>query len=153
MTTWKQPVSVLVIIHTNDLNVLLLERAAQPGFWQSVTGSREDNESLLDTARREVFEETGLTPEPGQLTDWRISNVYRIFPTWRHRYAPGVVENTEHVFGLQLAAPLEIRISPREHRNSCWLPWTNAAERCFSWSNRDAIQLLPTRLIRDLKPG
>jgi dATP pyrophosphohydrolase len=141
----KQPVSVLVVIHTPDLDVLLLERAAHPGFWQSVTGSREGSETLIETAHREVFEETGINWEHGQLADWRMTNTFEIFAEWRHRYAPGVMHNVEHVFSLQLPDRATIRISPAEHREWQWLPWQQAAERCFSWTNRDAILMLPNR--------
>jgi len=143
MTVPKQPLSVLVVIHTQARDVLLLERAAHPGYWQSVTGSREGEESLEETARREVFEETGIDTAAGILTDWRISNTYEIFLEWRHRYAPGVTHNVEHVFGLQLPGRIAPVLSPHEHRDSLWLPWGEAAEKCFSWSNRDAILLLP----------
>lgn len=145
MTPWKQPVSVLVVIHTQALDVLLLERAPHPGLWQSVTGSREADEALVETARREVMEETGLDCSHGKLSDWQIENHYEIFPKWRHRYAPGVTQNTEHVFGLCLPAIQDVRTAPEEHRAWCWLPWQEAASRCFSWSNRDAILLLPAR--------
>lgn len=148
MSGRKQPISVLVVIHTRDLDVLLLERAAHPGLWQSVTGSREGNESLSATARREVAEETGIAPDCGHLADWCIANTYTIFPAWRHRYAEGVSENVEHVFGLCLPARREITPAPDEHRDWLWLPWQEAAERCFSWSNRDAIRLLPSALAR-----
>jgi len=137
----KQPVSVLVVIHTANLDVLLLERAAHPGFWQSVTGSREAGESLEQTARREVLEETGIAS--GHLADWRISNRYAILPAWRHRYPAGVSHNTEHVFALRLPRRQTITPAPDEHRAWQWLPWREAAGRCFSWSNRDAILLLP----------
>lgn len=143
MSGSKQPVSVLVVIHTPALDVLLLERSAHPGFWQSVTGSREGDENLAATARREVEEETGIKPDHGHLTDWRIANIYTIFPAWRHRYPEGVSENVEHVFGLCLPARVAITPAPDEHRDWQWLPWKDAAERCFSWSNRDAILLLP----------
>lgn len=142
----KQPRSVLVVIHTGDLDVLLLERAAQPGFWQSVTGSREGDETPLETARREVAEETGIAAPPEAFSDWRLSNTYEIFAAWRHRYAPGVTHNVEQVFGLQLEEKIAIRTAPDEHRDWCWLPWQEAALRCFSWSNRDAIRLLPASL-------
>ena len=141
MTAAKQPVSVLVVIHTADLDVLLLERASHPGYWQSVTGSREGEETLVATAWRELAEETGIST--GELSDWSIRNSYDIFPEWRHRYAPGVTRNVEHVFGLRLPSKPEIKIAPAEHLDWCWLPWEEAAERCFSWSNRDAIRLLP----------
>lgn len=146
MTACKQPVSVLVVIHTPALDVLLLERAAHPGYWQSVTGSREGDETLVATARREVFEETGIAAEPPALVDWRTSHVYEIFPQWRHRYAPGITHNTEHVFALTVPAVQPVTLAPDEHRAYRWLPWRAAAEQCFSWSNRDAILLLPERI-------
>lgn len=139
---YKQPISVLVVIHTPALDILLLERAAQPGYWQSVTGSREGGETLTDTARREVAEETGLDVGLLRLTDWGIINHFEIFPQWRHRYAPGITRNEEHVFGLCLPERQPITPAPDEHRDWCWSPWQEAAERCFSWSNRDAILLL-----------
>lgn len=142
MTAPKRPVSVLVVIHTPDLQILLLERAAHPGYWQSVTGSQEDDETLRDTARREVQEETGLAFPDAALRDWQQTNVYEIFPEWRHRYAPGVTHNTEHVFSLEIPAPCAIQLAPNEHSNYGWLPWQDAAPRCFSWSNRDAILAL-----------
>lgn len=140
---FKLPISVLVVIHTRSLDVLLLERAAHRGYWQSVTGSLDAaDEPLESAARRETLEETGLDASTGVLSDWRIANTYEIFPEWRHRYAPGVIRNTEHVFGLELAQRRPVRISPREHTAYEWLPWREAAERCFSWSNRDAILML-----------
>jgi len=145
---YKNPVSVLVVIHTPELQILLLERAAHPGYWQSVTGSQEPGESLLQTACREVREETGIPVSPGQILDWQLSQEYEIFPEWRHRYAPGVTRNREHVFSLQVPAGQPIVLSPAEHRAHLWLDLTEAARRCFSWSNRDAILDLPRRLGR-----
>lgn len=140
--THKQPLSVLVVIHTPALDILLLERAGHPGYWQSVTGSHEGDETLADTARREVAEETGLDTRLFRLTDWGIVNRYEIFPQWRHRYAPGVTHNEEHVFGLCIPERLPITPAPDEHRDWSWHAWQEAAARCFSWTNRDAILLL-----------
>lgn len=142
---YKQPVSVLVVIHNAQHEVLLLERADRPGYWQSVTGSRDDDETLRATAIREVFEETGLAAEEYKLTDWQQQNVYEIYPHWRHRYAPGVTHNTEHVFGLEVPGRVDIRLSPREHLGYAWLPWQEAADKVFSPSNREAILQLPQR--------
>ena len=139
MTGKKQPVSVLVVIHTADLDVLLLERADHPGYWQSVTGSRENGEELRDTAIREVSEETGIDAGLFELADWHMQNIYEIYPQWRHRYAEGVTQNTEHVFGLKLPDRVAVRISPREHLNFEWLPAHDAAAKVFSPSNRAAI--------------
>ena len=138
----KIPVSTLVVIHTPKLEVLLLERADRPGFWQSVTGSQDDGEDLRDTAIREVEEETGIDARRYRLEAWNLQNVYEIYPVWRHRYPEGVTHNTEHVFGLEVPEPLPVRLAPREHLAAQWLPWREAAERVFSWSNRKAILML-----------
>ena len=146
MTAPKQPVSVLVVIHTPNLDVLLLERAGHPDYWQSVTGSREGDEHLRATAQREVAEETGICRPIDDYSDWSLTNTYEIFTEWRHRYAPGVTSNVEHVFSLCLPEPIAVTTSPDEHRSWQWLQWQEAAARCFSWSNRDAILMLPEHL-------
>ncbi len=145
---YKQPVSVLVLVYTSDLTVLLIERADFPDHWQSVTGSHEPGESLLATAARELQEETGIDARAcGVLTDWKLSNVYEIFSKWRHRYPPGTTHNTEHVFALEVPAPVPVILNPREHLQSVWLPWREAAAKCFSWSNREAIEALEQRTL------
>jgi dATP pyrophosphohydrolase len=138
----KRPVSTLVVIHDPELNILLLERAAHPGYWQSVTGSQETDEALADTAMREVAEETGIVSADSDLTDWHLSNRFEIFAEWRDRYPAGVTHNTEHVFSLRVPAGLPVTTAPAEHRNWRWLPWRAAAAACFSWTNRDAILML-----------
>jgi dihydroneopterin triphosphate diphosphatase len=175
----KIPQSVLVVIHTSDLQVLLMERADKPGFWQSVTGSKDAlDEPLVETCVREVFEETGIVvggsgvtpsqPPPARgggaedslpsrrgglgwgnsvphtnLLDWQLENIYEIYPVWRHRYAPGVTHNTEHVFGLLVPRDIAITLAPREHLRYEWLPYRAAADKCFSPSNAEAILQLP----------
>lgn len=145
----KIPESVLVVIHTPALQVLLIERADHPGYWQSVTGSKDRVDEPLDqTCRREVREETGIRiGGPGlpsrALRDWGLSNVYEIYPVWRHRYASGVTHNTEHVFGLTVAEGTPVMLNPREHLRYGWWPWREAADRCFSPSNAEAILQLP----------
>ena len=141
---FKIPESVLVVVHTARLDVLLLERAAQPGLWQSVTGSREsDDPDLLATARRELLEETGLSA--GALTDWRLTNRYEIWPQWRARYAPEVTHNTEHVFGFRVPETTVATLDPAEHTQQIWLPWQEAMAKVFSPTNRDAIWQLSQR--------
>ncbi len=161
---YKIPQSVLVVIHTSALDVLVIERADKPGFWQSVTGSKDAvDEPWVRTAIREVAEETGITivhalPDAAEgtsaqnafvsiehLRDWQLSNVYEIYPMWGYRYPPGVTHNTEHVFGLQVPRDIPVRLSPREHVNFMWLPWREAADKCFSASNAEAILQLPKR--------
>lgn len=149
---FKIPESVLVVIHTPALDVLLIERADHPGYWQSVTGSLERaDEPLTTTCAREVQEETGIDiaalarAGSARLADWGVDNRYEIYPVWRHRYAPGVTHNIEHVFGLTVPAGTPVRLDPREHLAWRWLPWREAADACFSPSNAEAILQLPRR--------
>ncbi|WP_050479951.1 dihydroneopterin triphosphate diphosphatase [Herbaspirillum rhizosphaerae] len=155
---FKIPESVLVVIYTEQLDVLLIERTDKAGYWQSVTGSKDTlDEPLMETARREVGEETGIfvsdeisvSPTAANrvpcdhLSDWHLSNVYEIYPVWRHRYAPGVTRNTEHVFGLLVPQGIPVTLAPREHTRYQWLPYREAADQCFSPSNAEAILQLP----------
>ena len=149
MKPYKIPESVLVVIHTADLQVLLIERADRPGYWQSVTGSLDaPDEPLWQTAARELFEETGIVADGERiaLRDWRLATVDEVYPVWRHRYAPGVTQNTEHVFSVEVPRNIGITLSPREHLNYVWLPHLEAADKCFSSSNAEAVLLLPQQL-------
>ncbi len=149
LPSFKIPQSVLVVIYTPALEVLLIKRADADDYWQSVTGSKDSlGESFEQTARREVLEETGIDCSMGaqlerNLHDWQLENVYEIYPRWRHRYAPGVVQNTEHLFGLQVPPGMPVQLSPREHTAFQWLPYQQAAQACFSPSNAEACLMLP----------
>ncbi|MBC7682338.1 MAG: dihydroneopterin triphosphate diphosphatase [Ferruginibacter sp.] len=126
------------------MDVLLIRRADADEFWQSVTGSKDTpDEDFLATAIREVAEETGIKARPRQLRDWQLENTYPIYPRWRHRYAPGVAYNREHLFSLQVPADTPVVLSPREHTACQWLPYHAAALACFSPSNAEAILMLP----------
>jgi len=141
--TYKIPVSVLVLVYTPGMQVLLLERADHPGFWQSITGSQERGETLEQTAIRELEEETGLDARRYRLDNWRMSNEFEIYKHWSGRYAPGVTHNTEHVFGLQVPEVVPIRLAPREHLQFEWVSRDHAIDRVFSWTNADALRALP----------
>ncbi|WP_020183192.1 dihydroneopterin triphosphate diphosphatase [Methylotenera sp. 1P/1] len=141
----KIPVSALVLIHTPALEVLIMERADKPGYWQSVTGSIELGETPEQAAVREVKEETGLDALAYNFQDWHTSNVYEIYPHWRYRYAAGVTENIEHLFGLMLPSALPITLAPDEHTQYVWVDWREAAQRVFSWTNVDALKRLGER--------
>ena len=148
--SYKIPESVLVVIHTAALDVLLIRRAIDApdgqAFWQSVTGSKDSpQEDWRDTAVREVWEETGICAHASGCTlrDWGLGDVYDIYPQRLHRYGPGVRRNTEHLFSLQVPVVQSVVLSPREHTAWAWWPWREAADRCFSPSNAEAILLLP----------
>ena len=142
---FKTPISALILIYTVDLQVLIMERADKAGYWQSVTGSLENGETPLHAAIREVHEETGLNAMQYNLQDWQMSNVYEIYEHWRHRYAPGVIHNTEHLFALELPKTLPIKLAPDEHVRYEWVDWREAAKRVFSWTNVEALRKLGER--------
>ena len=141
--THKLPISVLVLVYTVQREVLLLERALRPGYWQSVTGSLDTMDELLErAAAREVREETGIDAARGRLERWNVVYTFEIYKQWRHRFAPGVIHNVENVFALELPARAPVILAQEEHTRFEWLPWREAAAKCFSWSNRDAILML-----------
>src|SRR6266481_5353572 len=151
-TVYKIPRSVLVVIHTPDLQVLMMERAGWQDFWQSVTGSlAHESEPLRDAAIREVREETGLDATRYELRDWGIENRFEIFKKHRNRYAPRVTHNLEHVFSMAVPEPLPVTLDPAEHLSYEWLPWREAAGRPVSCSTRDASPAL--RQTRREPPG
>jgi dATP pyrophosphohydrolase len=155
---YKIPESVLVVIYTPALDVLLIRRADSSEYWQSVTGSKDTpDETFEQAARREVLEETGIDCSPGStlashLCDWQLENTYEIYPHWQYRYPPGVWQNTEHLFGLQVPEGTAVQLSPREHTDYQWLPYAQAADRCFSPSNAEACLLLPRFALSKLPP-
>ncbi len=134
-----------MLIHTVDLQVLIMERADKAGFWQSVTGSLEAGETPQQAAIREVLEETGLDATQYDLQDWQASNTYEIYPHWRYRYAPGITTNVEHLFALELPKEIAITLAPDEHVQYEWVDWREAAKRVFSWTNVDALKRLGER--------
>jgi dATP pyrophosphohydrolase len=142
----KIPISILVVIYKSNRDVLLMERADREGFWQSVTGSLDaPNEDLTLAASREVFEETGIAVDQlptGSLRNMHHHIEYEIYPEWRFRYAPGVTRNTEHWFSLEVPDRIQIQLAPREHVAYEWLPFEEAAKKCFSRSNGEAIMRL-----------
>jgi len=138
----KRPESVLVVLHVAGSAFLLLRRAGADGFWQSVTGSLEDDETPHQAALREVREETGIELAPGALLDHRLSNRFVIPPRWRGRYAAGVTHNAEHLFSAALAHAAEIRCDPGEHEQGRWVELEQALQLAWSWTNRDGIRLV-----------
>ena len=139
---YKIPVSSLIVIYTKKHDILLLHRADKRGYWQSVTGSLEPQESPYEAAKREVFEETGINTDHNKIQDWNLNHEYEIYLHWRHRYPPNVSKNTENVFGLELPEKININISPREHLEYKWENIKEAKNKVFSWTNRRALEKL-----------
>ena len=145
MAGYRRPESVLVLVYTDRSNVLLLKRIQPFVFWQSVTGTLAEHETPEQTARRELLEETGLSGE-GELVDTDTRRVFTIDPRWRDRYAPGVVENTEHEFRFRLPEVNEIRLEASEHSAYRWVDIDSAVNAVWSWTNKAALERLRNEL-------
>lgn len=136
---WKRPESVLVVVHSDAGDVLLLQRRDDPTFWQSVTGSLEEGETPAAAARRELAEETGLDLP---VHDLKLRTTFEIRPPWRARYAPGVTRNLEHAFTARVDEVEPVTLNPEEHLDFLWLPAAEALERVSSATNREPIRRL-----------
>ena len=135
---YKRPESVLVVVYTRGVQVLLLRRKHPDNLWQSVTGALDWGEKPRAAAVRELREETGL-PADG-LVDCKTSHPFVIYPIWRHRYPPGVVENVEHVFRMEVAAPCDIALDEAEHGEYGWFDYDEALARISSHTNVAAVE-------------
>ena len=145
--SFKRPVSILVVIYAEDTKrVLMLQRRDDPDFWQSVTGSVEEGETAPQAAAREVKEEVSVdvVAERLNLMDCQRTVEFEIFSHLRHRYAPGVMRNTESWFCLAL--PHEREIVFTEHLTYRWVNAVDAAALTKSWSNRQAIEEFVTKV-------
>ncbi|MGO4892367.1 dihydroneopterin triphosphate diphosphatase [Flavobacterium sp. W21_SRS_FM6] len=144
---WRIPESALIVIYNMAGQVLVLQRNDDPLFWQSVTGTREQGESPLQTAIREVREETGIdiTASNYQLVDCKQTNQYEIRSRWRHRYPPDVSTNTEYVFSVQVVNDQQIILT--EHSAFSWLPKAQAIEKVWSETNKAAIERFVPKVV------
>ena len=134
---FRRPESVLIVIHTDGGEFLLLERRRPPGFWQSVTGSMEWGEPADAAARREVIEETGI--RQGVLVNLQWTQVYEILPAFGKVYAPGITQNLEHAFSLRLQDRVPVVLSDAEHVQLRWLSAADAVQTASSSTNRAVI--------------
>lgn len=137
---YKRPESVLVVVYTRALQCLLLNRVEPSGFWQSVTGALRWDENPAEAAARELREETGL--DAADLVDANVREVFPILPAWRHRFAPGVATNLEHLWYLELPEVQPITLNRDEHSEYLWLPLGEALAKVSSWSNRKGLERL-----------
>ncbi len=141
----RQPLSVLVYPVRpveGRWEYLLLQRAPSPRlglarFWQGVTGGLEEGESLVQAARRELREETGLVPSKLEQIEYSCS--FPVQDEWRQFYPPGTQEIVEHVFIAFIDGKQEPTLS-REHEGWRWCSADEALELLTYPENIEALK-------------
>lgn len=145
MVQYRRPESILVLIYTLRHEILLLKRIHPFSYWQSVTGSMQENETKEMAALRELKEETGLTDD-GVLIDCGLSRSFEIDPRWQHRYHSKDRVNIEHEFHYLLKDRCEVKLNAKEHSQFKWLSIDQAIQKTWSWTNKEALERLAARL-------
>lgn len=138
---YRIPQSALTVVYNQSGQVLVMQRNDDPKFWQSVTGTLEQGERPIETAVREVLEETGIDIHQSayQLIDCKKVNTYQIRERWKYRYPPNTPYNTEYVFAVEVADKQNIVLT--EHSAYLWLDKSSAMQKVWSDTNREAISL------------
>ncbi|MGJ8682395.1 dihydroneopterin triphosphate diphosphatase [Paraglaciecola sp.] len=140
-TNYRIPQSALTVVYNRSGQVLVMQRNDDPEFWQSVTGTLEQDELPIQTSIREVLEETGIDTQKHQyqVRDCQQTNTYPIRAMWQHRYPPNTPFNTEYVFAVEVDDHHEVILT--EHSAFLWLDKEQAMEKVWSDTNREAIKL------------
>ncbi|OOF81571.1 dihydroneopterin triphosphate diphosphatase [Rodentibacter caecimuris] len=138
---YKNPYSILVLIYAQSSGrVLMLQRQDDPTFWQSVTGSLEENETPCQAVIRELWEEVRLkiTENSTALFNCNKSIEFEIFPHFRYKYAPNVTHCREHWFLLAVEREFIPQLS--EHLAYQWVSADQAVRMTKSPNNAEAIR-------------
>ncbi len=126
------------ILHRSDMDI-----------WQFVSGGGEDDETLAETAKREAFEETGIShTNPYYKLDTLCSIPSGIFGEYAKAWGETCFVVTEYAFAVQVSSK-DIAIS-HEHTQFEWLSYDKAYEKLKYDSNRTALWELNRRIKLDL---
>ena len=153
-TAYRRPDKVLVYLYrrlssegaANEIEYLLLQRYAETtnagAIWQTVVGTVKWGEERVEAARREVFEETGLTQLRGiTAIGFAFSFPIRLRKDQQSWYAPDVtvINNTVYASGVVTARP--IALCP-EHVDFGWFPFAEAMARLHWPEEKEALARL-----------
>jgi lipoyl(octanoyl) transferase len=134
---------VKIIVHDGERVLLLHRRPERGGFWQPVSGTIEEGESALDTARRELVEETGHAGQPAPLD---LTQSFLIESQYLAARYPSPIIASEAVFHAPLDAHLPVRIDTREHDDWGWFTLAEAMEKIRWTDDREALEKVESRL-------
>lgn len=142
----RAPFQVLVLpyrLHSPDLEVAVFYRDDYE-LWQFVSGGGEDQETPLQAARREAYEEAGIPMDAPYLTLDSCTTIPACwFDAWK-QWPSSLLMVPEHAFAVEVG-DRDIVLSS-EHRDCRWLDYAQALELLRFDSNRNALWELRERL-------
>lgn len=148
----RVPIQVLIhpVRETNDgWEYLMLKRVeSRGGFWQGVTGAPENNETIIEGAKRELIEETGYTSFTLIKTD--VSYVIPMEKRWEDIYPKGTKEIPEYLFLAKIHQLIPPKIDPIEHTEWKWCSYEHAMTLLKWEDNKSALEYVQ-KYLSDIK--
>lgn len=130
----------IVVVVRRGTQFLVMRRAPERlGYWSLVAGGLEPDETPIEAAQRELFEETGLGTEVRPLPVALSYSLLDDPPAIRARYAPGIETVTVHAFVTEAADDWEPELDA-EHDLHRWCDLDGALELLFYETTRDAVR-------------
>lgn len=112
--------------------------------WQFIAGGGEEDETPLEAANRETFEESGVQPDKWvALKSLSYIPAAAVSEKHRQHWSQDTYVIPEYAFGFECQE--DIRLS-REHTEFVWLPYDEAIKKLKWDSNRTAVYELNCRL-------
>jgi bis(5'-nucleosidyl)-tetraphosphatase len=150
-TRYRRPDKILVYLYRRPsassraaaVRYLLLQRQPQKShsgnIWQTVVGSVRWGEERIEAARREVFEETGLTMLRGiTAIGYAFSFPIRLPKDQKSWYPPGrtTIDNT--VFAAEVIGSRPVRLCP-EHQAYGWFTFEEALAKLHWEEDKEGL--------------
>jgi dATP pyrophosphohydrolase len=118
------------------------ERTLAGAIWQTVVGSVRWTEERIQAARREVYEETGLTMLRGiTAIGYAFSFPIRLPKNQESWYAPDQTTIDNTVFAAEVIGRRPILLSP-EHQAYGWFSFEDALEKLHWPEEKEALSRL-----------
>ena len=148
----RQPIQAHIFLYRflgDHYEYAIFQLSDMPVCWQGICGGLENQETLEEGARREIFEEAGIR-EPLPL--YRLENISylpdNIFSKKaRDHWGQQVVVVPMYFFAMPYDGNITLS---SEHTAVLWLPFQQAHEKIYFKDQQIALYELNERLLRKL---